>query len=131
MVTQALDLSLGRNVRATTTGFLTTQGGTVDMCELWSIAFDGTATKVGDFSDPPAGTNPQFCIGRIDPDGNLWSVYGSTSGSLGVVVKRVIKPGTSTVEYDSNTAPAANFMTWPPVAWAVADSSFSQLITGP
>lgn len=133
LVIANIDVGFWRAIRATPTGFLFPQGMTRDVCELWQVTFDGAATRLGDFAAVPSGIDPAFCIGRLDPEGNLWSIANGTGNvSDGVVIKRVLQPGSSVVVYDSRTAPAPNFMKYPPDVYAVPTSTLRDgLITGP
>lgn len=76
--------------RSTPTGFYAVQ--TTPTCSLYSIALNGTATKVGDYTD--TGVQPPICNGRLDAAGNLY--FGLTSVGGSRIVKRPLVPGMST-----------------------------------
>ncbi len=98
-----------------------------DSLESWIVGADAVATREGTFAAAPLGIAPSGDI-ALDPAGNVFSL----DGFVGVVVKRPLEPGVSTVVYEENVPPGANdSRTVPFQPYLTVSAGFSALVTGP
>lgn len=120
-------------VRATAQGFLISWGqpGTdAQPCDKWRVGYDGTASKLDTFAGLPGATTATVaCSGRIDAQGQLWTI-GQSSGDDVVVVRPGVTSGGAVTRYTEADAFESSFTTWPPVVFTFITPS-SSLLTGP